>query len=537
METEVKNVGSVQDGISTPKVDMQAEAAAQGTAAPKASNLFVKMNLEAQSASILSPQGEQYKKMLVEGLGARGVKHKLFPSSNLHAFYKDGKTMGVIFTENMNEVVTTGSQKYILKAHHEFSLQRQSECGLLIDVVVVDPTDYERAASMIQYLDNSLAYGLEASITIDAIRNCRYRISTNPIYVRERLANMSPHGVPARVDYGFVLEIQNNTHQDLAQNTRQLQEMEYIPIAAVGAYTDILRAPSSNMGDRFLPIIHISDMQADVRNIRLMPMLQNMATEIFFTNRHWMNPFTLFGNSKQNIGNLFFLDNGDPDSVNSIDQLKNCLNSYFETPMIVMDIQHGRATLPGMYLAANDAGLRCLNAEIWSFLGMPSKAETTPTMFNVATDMLTGLVNLEGKIVDTRCVDYFTACPALYKTNRDILGRFLVYAEAADDRMNLLKQCNYVPSALYTTSMAPLNIDAIAEIMSVMVASLNIQVDYSAVQNTYSAGMLIDAGKRLNMIAQQNGSMIMQRNTSRMGIGLMQQNAFGHQNGGSSIIR
>ena len=528
-----KNVGGIHDRVSVPVTDTAAEQAAAQTTKTSLGSAFVKMNLEAHSARSLNAAGEAYLKTLILDLDAVEIKHRLLPSSNMHVFYGVNGAIGILFTEHMVDVFVSGTNKSIVKAMHEFSQLGPKECGLLIDVIAVDPTDYPKVQTMVRTIINMLKFGVENELFLEALRTCRWRLNTNVNYVRQQLDLLNPHGVPSRVDFGFVLEVQNNLHADLARNNRDMRDIEFTPVAAVGGFTDIVRAPESNMRtEMFLPIIHISDIQANIRNIRMIAPLMTMAFEAMFSARLWMQPYMSFGDRAQNIGKLFFTEDGNPDAITNQDQFINCLRQHFTDPVIVLDIQFGRATLPGLYLAANQDGLRYLNAEIWAFLGKPGKAESTDDLFERPIDVVTGLVNLEGTVVDSRAVDYFTVLPSLYRSNRDLLNRFLMYSEVPEDRMALLREVNFVPSPLYTTSMCALRVSAFAEIASVMEASMDVQVDYTVVQNTYNAGALVESGRRLSDVARSGGSVIAQRfNGRNMHSNLMGNNAFANRRG------
>lgn len=489
-----------------------AERAADSTVVRTVS--LVQDVLTANHMKDLSPEGEKYLESLVTSCEKADIKYVIMPSTNTHLFIKDKNVYALIFSEHIREANKTGCDLAIAELNNEFIRNPDfKKLGAMVATTIVHKTDYDRVNNMAKNIQNTLKYAFYPC-TLEDITQGQYRVNTNLMTVRDELARMSPHGVPSRVDYGFVLELADTTNEGLkSSGLFNRFEPKWVPMAAVGAYTDIVRSPGARrMEEKFMPIIHISDIQSNIRSIRMLPVLMGIALDAFYTNAGWMSPFMSFTKGTPNLGSLYFSpDTNAPEFLTNQDQVRNFCLAMVEDPVLVMDIQPGRATLPGIEYLVTDIQPAVM-ADLLDFFNPTAEelrqlGSALPTLVERPITMLSGLVETDGQWVDSRCIDYFKIIES--QSDRGFLEYFLNYSDRPDDRFQAISDAGYKSMvALYNTNISPVNLDSLEQMVQLMGSSLSVQRDYAETTQSFTGSALVARSQKLRDLVAAHGSII-----------------------------
>ena len=507
-----KNTGGVQDTVAQPQVDQPAYQAAEST-----SNTGFNLLNEIISANYtkdLSPDGDKYLQYLVTNAEKAGIGYKVIPASNLHMFYKNKTVIGLLFAENIPSYEKASTDMAISTAFKDFeNAHLGTDIGELAEVIVVFQQDYQRTSQMMRKLINATKYATSDDIAYTLMEKAKFRVSTNLGYVRKVIEEMCPHAVPSRVDFGLVLEILNDRDATLSKMHGIRREMRYETVAVVGGYADVIKtAGRSRMQDRFLPLIHISEIQSNLQTLRLLPLLMGLAVDAFYQNMGWMAPFMSFTQNEPNLGQLYWVpETGKPDFLTNRDQLNNFCNDMLEQPVMMMDIQPGRSSIPGMaMLITNFQPL--LVSMMTDFFNKPGKSfealSKVSAIIDAPVGVLTGVVETSGQKIDSRYIDYFSLVNQV--PDRALLERFLMYTERPEDRLEAIEAAGFRSIIqTYTTAMAPVNMAGLGAILTAIAEhGLDIQVDYATVQSAMNANAMMDRSRTMRDMVASYGTLI-----------------------------
>ena len=509
-----KAKGTVHDNVSAPENDQAANAAAGASGSTKAPDTFLSIVLNTSAARRLQKEGEDYLRRLTEECEGYGIKHKLLPSTNAHIFYRDKKSVAICFFEHVQDLANNQSIIRVFeRIATEFGKNQDKEMGVLVEPIVVHQTDYPYVGNMVDAIRSALEYSINENVLFDYVKNGKYRITTNLHSVQAELRKMSPHGIPARVDFGLVLEILDTTNVDTSRRNFVMtdRDAEYKTVAVVGGYTDIVKVSGSRrMEDRFQPLIHITDIQSPIRTARLLPLLLVLAGDAFYTNNMWMSPFMSFTDKNPNLGTLVNDPHtGQPEFLQNSEQLRNFVAEMCDDPLIVLDIQPGRFSLPGMYLLADEQFQRLLIADIANFFNSNQLTDDY-ILTERPVEVVTGFVESNGQLIDSRYIDYFTMIQST--SDRGILDQFLMYADRPDLRMDAIRLAGYRQcEPVYTTFMSIINAEGWAALASQIVGTMDIQLDYYEVPTSFSGGMLAERSRNFRDVVSRQGSIVSQR--------------------------
>lgn len=525
-----KAKGTVHDNVSAPEQDQAANAAAGASSTTKAPDTFLSIVLNTSAARRLQKEGEDYLNRLQETCDSYGIEHKLLPSTNAHIFYKDKKSIAICFYEHVQDLANNQSIVRVFeRVATEFGKNHDPKMGVLVESIVVHPSDYPFVGNMADAIRSALEYSINENVIFDYVKAGKYRINTNLHTVQAELRKMSPHGVPNRVEFGLVLEILDTTNVDT--NRRNVfmndRDAEYKTVAAIGGYTDIIKVPGSRrMEERFQPLIHITDIQSPIRTARLLPLLLVLAGDAFYTNNMWMSQFMSFTANNPNLGTLVNdPSTGAPDFLQNSEQLRNFIAEMCEDPLMILDIQPGRFTLPGMYLLTDENYQRYLIADIANFFNSPQLADSY-NLTERPVEVITGFVEANGQLIDSRYIDYFALISSSVQ-DRGLLEQFLTYADRPDLRMEAIRTAGYRQcEPIYTTFMSLINADGWAALASHIVGTMDIQLDYYEVPTSFSGGLLAERSRQFREVVSRQGSIVSPRSRVNRFTNIGQQSAW-----------
>ena len=246
-----------------------------------------------------------------------------------------------------------------------------------------------------------------------------YEIDLNLANARNALDALSSHASKTRVDAGFVVSLKSGNEERAFQNPNagvyQTQQ-----ILAVGVYVDFTQTTQVifNNGmqqqiQKYVPFVHISDVQSLYRSPLMADLALIFATEVFIRNGGWVSAFSTFAKGQANIGNLITVDDGKgnkiPFHVSSIEQRQEFIQTYCMAPLLVIDVMEGRCRLPGLasLMSTDPNTISRRNETLSKFFGVPfqhNAPAATPLLWTVA-----GTIADRGERTDSRTVDYLNA--------------------------------------------------------------------------------------------------------------------------------
>lgn len=519
-------VGSVHDNVSPVQDDTRAERAASSSSGSSGASLIHYVRSKAQHQA-LSPEGTTFLTQLKESFTKApelGITSVRMPAASAELFVKDGIAVALIFEEHMRpDAYRGGTEDYVSRVHDEFRIALEiGNAESLLDVYVVLRGDYEKPTQWFDTVKEALTGGLYSDITYKMVKECRYDIVTDPNRVHDVIGALTPHKVLGRIDVGIVMNmLTDDRDRDVRDRDRNRDDRdrrdEYIELGAMGGFTDFYEVYEGR-DLMYQPILHLTEWASYIRHSRMFPVLLANFLDYAITHKGWLAPFQSFGPNSPNLGNLWFDEDGRPEELTNIDQLNRFVRDRMFEPIVVVDIQPGRVTLPGMYAMANEKMQGPILEDFAEFFGSNHITDGPDTMFDKPIGMLTTLVNKEGRMVDSREIDYFDAIQAT--SDRRLLGDFLTYDNDALRRIDSIRDLGYKNvQPLYMTYMCPLREDALEAIMKAAGSSLRVRTDYNT-NAPISIGAYFDRGRNISAIMGRTSIHTRRGQSIRQGSGI-----------------
>lgn len=284
------------------------------------------------------------------------------------------------------------------------------------NAIVVTPDMYSRGAVMAAHLINCFALLSNGNftITLDSMRKYQLEISTNVSDYENFNRKFNPHGVIARDDIKITLAINTpKKTQDIAQNFFAQSEVDKTEICTIACYTNFLRGNTfSHDGiQKYIPEVHISEIVSAIPFQGVIPLALAIVSDFVVAGGHWKTQFTNLDALSPNIGNLFSnAADGAPIQLDNLAVVNQYLSSYFENPVLIMDVVEGRARIPGIeqYVIQNSNGY--VTDTINKFLGLQTGQQNAihadMSNYSVLYKAYVGDFQQGSDTCDTRWVDY-----------------------------------------------------------------------------------------------------------------------------------
>lgn len=268
--------------------------------------------------------------------------------------------------------------------------------------------DYSRASNFAEYIvRNIVASHLDPKFEDMTLREID--VCTDLKRVQEFMNSLDPHAVPARADYGILLSYVNDSRDQNSSNYRKL-----IPFIGVTGYTKIIDIDNGTDDAPFLPVPIISNVLSTVPNFKIatvvLPIVGIHFAESVNNNPGlWVNPFKLPFKKDQIVPNLGMLVDVSQDGKGvwepiPVDQTNRFVQKYCASPIIGIDLQDGRATIPNMALLVDGpATLHMLS----TYLNGANALRFDQKIEEFSYTRYTGNVTIKGTDYDMRVVDYF----------------------------------------------------------------------------------------------------------------------------------
>ena len=387
-------------------------------------------------AASISPEGTQYIRQLQEFVkskttyeGTFEIHTMGFPAESQCIIYnRHGKRTGIVLV--FDEAITKMGQNIPsvaiqMNAHAQFKTMFPG--AKFLQLVVVTRHDYPKVRAMGSNIVNALIGVNKDNLTVDSLKGYRIELVPNVTQVRSFIEKMSGHGVPDRMDFGFLINcVSPSTKVDGTRNFFNQTQDDHSTLAAVSGYTTFIRnnimypaTPQNPSGCKFFPVVHISSIVTPVQVYGMLGLIIPLAAMSFLDNGQWEAPFKQFGGKGQvNIGNLMPGQNGQPYEITTLQEFELFKASYLENPVLVLDVSMGRFMVPGLAGVgmqasegnATDYDLELRNA-IAKFLKVNlsqlvgENAPITPLGQLAATEY-TGTIGMNGAYTDSRYADY-----------------------------------------------------------------------------------------------------------------------------------
>ena len=282
--------------------------------------------------------------------------------------------------------------------------------GKLLTSLVCIPADYDRADKWAAALNAALNVNeMERSrpMTVASIAGMQFYCTTNQQHVNSYINARSPHGVAPRADIGFLL-LAYNPQSGKRQDPNDLSA--YLPIMAVTGYTEFVQLPTQfgnvSANPQFVPFITISNIVSDMPSKSMIGMAIPIAVDAFITKAQWLRPYSMYNVNDPNIGSLIETkDTNQPYRVIDIggrdEMIRNCL----VPPQLAIDLTEGRARIPGLdrFRYKETAAI----TDIGNFFGLDLSKSANKAVIDAVQEYC-GVVTVDGKLVDSRCIDYLS---------------------------------------------------------------------------------------------------------------------------------
>lgn len=343
---------------------------------------------------------------------------RLSEPNGAHAFIVDNKAIVLVFEELLPPADT---QNFVPLSVHASVLsdvlKKEAGLGDPINVILVQREDYPRAQLMAMHLSLNLAFATNSRFsdeTVGLLGGVEFVVDPNPDQFRSYIDKHSPHAVQGRMDYGFVLSARFNRRIAGMASVDDLK-----PIAAVGAYTEILRNGASDGmfaqpgQPQFVATVHITEIATEIPHSGIVPLLLAQAANMFIDQQRWLQPLMSFQKQKPNLGNLMI----DPTDKNRLGFLNNraelgewLARNMMPRALLVVDVAEGRARIPALANYGNQTtyGKRVYE-QIAGFFGNAVPLDTNrPSYYNLAQTFLGtwGDPKRGGALLDSRYLDY-----------------------------------------------------------------------------------------------------------------------------------
>lgn len=338
------------------------------------------------------------------------VTHRLVEPIGAHAFVVDKHAVILMFTELLptdTQNLTPMSDQGLIA--YTAMRDRLGADIHLVNIILVQPGDYQKVDAMYNRISTDLAIATnsEYRINVSAINRTKLRVDTDTSNAVRFISRMSTSSVLPRIDYGFTVLAKKNRQPGSFQNN---VPDEMVPVAAVGAYTEILRVidPQTRM-PKYAPMVHITEIACEIPTAGMLGMLVAIAADQFIANSMWMQPFLSFKKGEPNLGNLF-PDPADPNKlwfIKNQQELQESLSTNFILPALAIDVLEGRARIPYLKNYAYPQFKNEVYNDLTSFFS--SQVSFNPNVnpcFVFANDFVGTYGDNSGALRDSRDIDY-----------------------------------------------------------------------------------------------------------------------------------
>jgi len=274
----------------------------------------------------------------------------------------------------------------------------------LLNIVTVNRYMYDRAPQMAAYLTQTLTAvndNMISDLSLSDFDNYQVNIDTEMSNVRGFFSEHSPSPVVAG-DFGFIAGVSDK----VARGSYSAPVSK--AMFAVTGYVEFIQNESNNT---FTPIVHVTDILSVMSSAKILALAMPLIAEIFITRGLWRYPFSSFGKTEINIGNLL-VDHKTQQlySVTNDFDMKKMISEYINMPILTIDVKSGAPTIPGLTMLTRIGDHTSLANQIFQFVGAPNPAPGVAIGENIFREIVgvfeTGKNRIGSNLTDTRDLNY-----------------------------------------------------------------------------------------------------------------------------------
>jgi len=381
----------------------------------------------------------------------------------------------------------------------------------LLNVITVNRFMFSRPTQMAAYITQTLSAAIDEQIqdlVIDNFDNYQINVDTEMSNVRAFFDEHSPNPVVAG-DFGFIAGVSEKTNRTYGVQMSK-------PMFGVTGYVEFIQNEQNNT---FTPIVHVTDILSVMSSAKILAIAIPLIADIFITRGLWRHPFTSFGKTDINIGNLL-VDHKTQQlySVTNDFDMKKMITEYINAPILSIDIKSGAPSIPGLTMLTRTADHGYLASQIYSFLNVG--LENVPTGAigeNVFKEIIgvfeTGRNKLGSNLSDTRDMTYLNLVtklkwspglePLKTRLEADPTKRWAYICELAGDA-GMIPTHSSITTALYNDFVQSVS-SIVADKVSVSIPSLttvpSINFDGLA-SRSFTPGSSMFGASGINMMSQ-----------------------------------
>jgi len=368
----------------------------------------------------------------------------------------------------------------------------------VISSVTILPEEYapNYAVKMAQSILNiftgfNISVGTD-TFTANSLKNETIFVTTNMHEVRDYMRQYSPHAVLDRDDIGFL--VRTGT-KDSTTNKPIYGDVLF----GVTGYTKFLNCTGYNQMAKIRPVATITNIVSRAPISGFIPFAITLAGDCFCRANMWLEPYKNFSTDRPNLGNLVDITGNVP--VKTQQELQALITTYFDTPLLALEISDGRYNLPGVtsMVYGNLPMYQHLcrffgRAEIYNLPAEELKAVADEVLRAAASyETLTGVVVDKQGATDSRWIDYLAMCISF--DERAAIQNFRIEANDPLFRINEIRLHYPNTRAVYKTKTIVLTNSFLDWLDKNLVdAKVQYMTDYNAAMyNQINANSLNDA--------------------------------------------
>lgn len=449
----------------------------KGTHAPGAtgSSGMTALDLVQQfgSMDVIPEKARLYLETMDEELSKRGIKRVQLPAPRgTYAFIKEDCAVMLILAETVqapSQPPHAPKSRNIQMAAE--SLEKQFPGTRLLNSVLVQPADYDRAAQMTKYVADTITITTSRELPVDIstfTNKSQYSVACDAESAKAMISQYYPHAVLPRMDLGLVVSLRQPRNNYVREGLADTD----VPIMAIGGYTEFVQQ-RDNLGNiKFLPLVRITNITPIIPVPALGLIGLYLAAEQFCTGGRWIDQFRNLTKRSPNIGNLL-PDPSDPSKpfvCTDLSQVEQIVQQHCIAPMLALDVCEGQARMPSVGAFQDpSAGTSKLQQYIASFfntdnqgfmLGEPVTAYSKPEFI--------GLFGEEpGR--DTRYFSYLDVVAG--GTPGNDVRQLLDWPNQPEQRAQLVNDLSGGVRMMHYCTTAVLSVDFLARLGHVMAKS------------------------------------------------------------------
>ena len=316
------------------------------------------------------------------------------------------------FSRSLHDVATEVSRQHLDVAKIEITGGRIINSNYAPDM--------QRAETMGRTIANTFKTVGDPSVmqyTCQHLQGNVFEVNWDVAAVREMVNELSPHGVPSRIDLGFQLlvKVKNDNSNSMTGDT-----YSYHPVGAVGGYVDFPGImPKQEMGGLktyIQPVFNITEIVSNLPIPAMTSILLTALATSLYNKTSYLKQWANLGAGHPNPGMLEEdrQNPGKPYEINKPDELQAFAHHWFAPIQIGIHYQDGKNNLPFVNLMlSEDMQRQQLYANMLTkFFGQQTETLRGPISNLLGYSIDGAYGDPRGELRDSRDIDYLDVAAA-----------------------------------------------------------------------------------------------------------------------------